>query len=118
MSRNRSPQRTRRRLAATVLATLCAASVATPAVASNDPARGQQWGLDVTRAEQAWSTGRGAGVVIAVVDSGVDLDHEDLADRLVGGIDVVDGDRTPQDGFGRFKVRGGPDPAPRRALLY
>lgn len=68
------------------------------AVAASDPYRPQQWGISRVRAEQAWGTGRqGRGVVVAVVDSGVDLTHPDLRDNLlrrggrVVGWDFVDG---------------------------
>lgn len=44
---------------------------------------GRQWGLTAIKAPQAWATTRGAGVVVAVVDSGVDLRHPDLRGRLV-----------------------------------
>jgi len=47
----------------------------------NDPEFGEQWGLHRIRAPQAWAEGAtGKGVIVAVVDTGVDLDHPDLAD--------------------------------------
>jgi subtilisin family serine protease len=63
----------------------------------SDPLRTKQWGLHKVEAPSAWATGRGKGVVIAIVDSGVDLRHEDLKGRLVAGHDFVDDDGTPQD---------------------
>jgi len=47
---------------------------------------GLQWGLERIGAEEAWSVATGAGITIAVIDSGVALDHEDLADQLVAGV--------------------------------
>jgi subtilisin family serine protease len=41
-----------------------------------------QWGLHAIDAPRAWEASLGAGVVIAVVDTGVDLEHEDLAGNL------------------------------------
>ncbi len=69
-------------------------------IAPNDPAYSAQWhlnntgqagtvGVDIS-AETAWSiqTG-GANVTIAVLDEGVDVDHEDLAPNIVAGHDSV-----------------------------
>ncbi|MDP9022772.1 MAG: S8 family serine peptidase, partial [Actinomycetota bacterium] len=59
-----------------------------PAVAAGttpDPMRGLQWGLDQVRAPQAWSATRGGGVVVAVVDTGMDFGHPDLGGKVVGG---------------------------------
>lgn len=80
-----------------VLATVGILTAASAAWASNDPLFSQQWALAKVGAELAWATGKGGGVTVAIVDSGVDLDHEDLAAKLVPGFDFVEGDFTPMD---------------------
>jgi thermitase len=40
------------------------------------------------------------GIKIAIVDTGVDLSHPELAKKIVGGWDFVDNDAVPQDGNG------------------
>jgi serine protease len=64
----------------------------TTAVAwTNDPCAGSQWGHDAVRAPEAWSVSRGAGVTVAVVDTGSDFDHADLGPNLlsVAGSDMT-----------------------------
>jgi thermitase len=70
-------------------------------VIPNDPAFIGQYALKSIRASQGWmySTGE-PSIVIAIIDSGVHATHPDLQVKLVGGYDFVDGDATPQDGFG------------------
>jgi subtilisin family serine protease len=46
---------------------------------------GSQWGLGVIGAPAAWQYGSGSGVRIGVVDSGVDLQQQDLAGKVVAG---------------------------------
>jgi subtilisin family serine protease len=82
-----------------VLAALLALLAAAPATAA-DPRRGEQWNLDLIEADAAHAVSTGAGAVVAVVDSGVQGDHPDLAGRIGAGYDVVQRDGTPQDGDG------------------
>lgn len=81
-----SSLRTRRAVAATAsVIALVAVSAPTSTATTNDPLRDKQWGLDQIHAEAAWPTSTGAGAVVAVVDTGVDLRHPDLAGQLVRG---------------------------------
>jgi subtilisin family serine protease len=105
-----------------------------PTMISADPSFGDEWGLrnsgqyggvpgtDINAAS-AWDVTTGSrDVVVAVIDSGIDLTHPDLAANLwvnpgeiagngldddhngfvddIHGWDFVDGDAVPQDGYG------------------
>src|SRR3981081_3634236 len=87
-----------RRLVLLAVAGLLA--VAPAARAAPDPLRPQQWGLGLVAAGPRHQVATGAGAVVAVIDTGVQADHPDLAGRLLPGYDFVDNDGTPQDGNG------------------
>jgi subtilisin family serine protease len=71
-------------------------ALADPAV-PNDPYFVDEWGLPAIGLPQAWSVSRGQGVIVAVLDTGVDVTHEDLAGQTVPGWDFIDGDGLPAD---------------------
>jgi subtilisin family serine protease len=56
-----------------------------------------QWAPTLIRLPQAFTVTRGAGVTIAVLDTGVDFTHPALAGHLVGGYDFVDNDADPSE---------------------
>jgi len=67
----------------------------------NDPQWGQQWGPKRIHCEEAWDNITGSsGVKIAIVDSGIDYNHEDISGNYVsGGYDWVNDDGDPMDDF-------------------
>jgi subtilisin family serine protease len=57
----------------------------------NDEFYGYQWGPVAINCETGWTIENGhPDVVVAIVDSGVDLQHDDLAAKLKPGYDFVD----------------------------
>ena len=68
----------------------------------DDPGFEFQWGLSQIGVQDAWAIGQGRGAVVAVLDTGVDLPHEDLTGRLVsGGRDMAGDEESPQDDSGQ-----------------
>jgi len=68
----------------------------------NDPDYGIQWALPHIEAETAWAEmGDLEPITVAVIDTGVCMNHEDLEGRVLdNGYDFVDNDDDPDDVFG------------------
>lgn len=58
---------------------------------TTQPAQSLPWGVDRIGADNAWSISRGTGVRVAVIDTGIEKAHPDLADNVVGGVNFVKG---------------------------
>ena len=72
--------------AAAVTAVTISLAIAPAAFA--DDVRDRQYWLQEYGISQAWELTRGAGVTIAIIDTGVDSTHPDLEGVVVGGTDV------------------------------
>ena len=71
------------------------------AVQTDDPELPKQQHLDLTRAKEAWTTVHDQlNLTIALVDTGVDMDHPDLKDNLVEGTNLVNPGKPPEDDNG------------------
>lgn len=66
--------------------------ICSPAATPNDPSFGSQWHLGMISAPQAWDFTEGSpSMIVAVIDSGVALNHPDLAGQLVSGYNTISG---------------------------
>ncbi|CAL9405406.1 hypothetical protein SUDANB6_01544 [Streptomyces sp. enrichment culture] len=88
--------RTVHALGATVLTGALILTATPTAVA--DQTRRDQWALETLQAQAVWNITKGKGVTVAVIDSGVNAAHVDLANNVLKGYDFEDGDddATPE----------------------
>ncbi len=69
-------------------------------ITPNDPMVGSQWHHTKIESAAAWDRQRGAGITIAIVDTGTNCSHPDLAGKCVAGYDYVNRDNNPADDQG------------------
>jgi subtilisin family serine protease len=67
----------------------------------NDPSFSQQWAHQVIQSVQAWDLSQGSSeVVVAVIDTGTDHNHNDLRDNIWRNPDEIAGNGIDDDGNG------------------
>ena len=88
---------------------LAAGSALSPAGASDDPGYPKQWNLEKIGAEAAWARSTGAKIRVGIVDAGIDLEHEDLAGKVVAATSCLksDGDPAKCNGSGQDDIGHG-----------
>lgn len=94
--------------------------MAYPARTPNDPQYGAQYQWPLIHAPEAWDVTTGSStIVVGVVDSGIDLVHEDLASQIWRNTDEIAGNGLDDDGNGFVDdvngwdfINGNNDPSP------
>ena len=62
---------------------------------------GNNWGADLIKAPTAWNNGyTGQGTIVAVLDTGVDYNHQDLKNNIWGNAKEITGNGIDDDGNG------------------
>lgn len=74
--------------------------VAAPGATANDPYFASEWHLAKIGAPTAWDNSSGSGVVIAILDTGVNGNHPDLAGKTVAGWNVYGNNADTSDVHG------------------
>lgn len=56
-----------------------------------EPQAGIPWNIQMVKAPSFWSQSRGGGAVVAVIDTGLDVNHPEIAGRVVAPFDATGG---------------------------
>ncbi|MEV6176600.1 type VII secretion-associated serine protease mycosin [Streptomyces sp. NPDC052015] len=98
MSSSRTSRTTSTHRAGLLCCLLAASLALLPAAPAHaDGIRGQQWALEALHTDEAWQTTKGAGITVAVLDTGVEADHPDLEGNVLTGTDLVRFGAKPGD---------------------
>lgn len=74
------------------------------------------WGVNRIEANMVLGYNTGAGIQVAIIDTGIDYDHPDLASNYLGGYDFVNDDPDPMDDNGHGTHVAGTVAASKNAL--
>ncbi|MHC5081267.1 MAG: S8 family serine peptidase, partial [Planctomycetota bacterium] len=66
----------------------------------NDPMFSSLWGITKIGCTTAWDTARGSGIVVAVIDTGIDRTHQDLQNQIWSNPGETPGNSTDDDSNG------------------
>ncbi len=56
---------------------------------SSQPPQELTWGIERIRADWAWPITEGSTIKVAILDTGIDLDHPDLQDNIKGNVNII-----------------------------
>jgi len=70
------------------------------AASVSDPSFSSSWALPKIQAATAWDSANGSGITIAILDTGVDGSHPDLAANMVPGWNTYDNNADTADVYG------------------
>ena len=80
----------------------------TMATIPDDEHYNKQWGPGMIELDKAWDLEKGSpDITVAVLDTGIDLNHPDLKDNLIRGFDFVTPDFDPADDNGHGTMVAG-----------
>lgn len=63
-------------------------------------------GVEMIQAPQVWDTTKGAGITVAILDTGCDTDHPDLQGRITKGRNFTDDDQSNPDIYKDYNGHG------------
>lgn len=69
-------------------------------LAADLPPQEMPWGMERIGADIAWVDSTGSAVNVAILDTGVDLDHQDLAANIKGNYNAINPRKSAQDDHG------------------